>query len=447
LTPATVLRGPRQVGKTTLLEQVLVELLDRGIDPRRIFYVPFDYLPELKPLTEPVLELSRWYAQETLGKTLNQAAHDGQQAFILFDELQNIDAWSPQLKFLVDQNPVRVLVTGSSALRIEAGQDSLAGRITTMEIGPLLLREIAEFRGLGALQPFSQHNGLDALRSKQFWLDLRRFGGETHRQYRDEAFRTFADRGAFPVAHTDLSQPWENLAETLNETVIRRAIRHDLRRGSRGKKRDEGLLEEVFRLACVYAGQAPSQAFYMSDLLSSQWAGLSWQRVQTYLRYLDDTLLVRLINPLELRLKKNRGAAKLCLCDHVLRASWLREVIPLTPSGLQADPNMTDLAGHIAESVVGAFFRSIIGLGLHHFPARGAEWEVDYVLTVGNQHIPIEVKYRRRIDHQDSRGLRAFMEKSHYNAPFSLMITLLDEPASEDPRIISLPLSTMLLMR
>lgn len=84
---------------------------------------------------------------------------------------------------------------------------------------------------------------------------------------------------------------------------------------------------------------------------------------------------------------------------------------------------------------------------MHHFPERGSEPEVDFVLTIGDQRIPVEVKYRRRIDHGDTRGLRAFIEKSVYNAPFGILVTLLDESGSDDPRIVSMPLSTLLLMR
>ena len=51
--------------------------------------------------------------------------------------------------------------------------------------------------------------------------------------------------------------PWEKIADFLNDTVVRRAIQHDLRMGPRGQKRDEHLLEEVFRLACRYIGQTP----------------------------------------------------------------------------------------------------------------------------------------------------------------------------------------------
>ncbi|MEA2692679.1 MAG: uncharacterized protein QOJ16_2066 [Acidobacteriota bacterium] len=444
--PATVLRGPRQVGKTSLLEQVLAELLAQGIAPRRLFRVNFDQLPALRRLESPLLRLSFWYADEVLGKSLNRAALDGERAFFFFDEIQNLPEWGVELKALVDMSPVRCLVTGSSALRIEAGRDSLAGRVFTIEMGPLLLWEIAELGGLGGLAPLLPRNGLAPLKEKETWLALRRHG-EENEEVRDRAFSAFSARGAYPVAHVHPDMPWESLAEFLNETVIRRAIQHDLRMGPRGQRRDANLLEEVFRLGCRYIGQSPGPALYQDELQRAMGTEVDWQRVLTYLKFLDGTLLLRLIEPLELRLKRRQGALKLCLCDHALRAAWLQEVVPLMPEGLAEAPHMADLAGRIAESAVGYFFRSMLGLGVAHFPERGAEREVDFVLTVGDQRVPVEVKYRRRIDFGDTAGLRSFLEKAHYNAPFGILVTLTDEPASEDPRIVSLPLSSLLLLR
>ena len=57
LAPVTVLRGPRQVGKTTTLNEIIDTLLDDGVEPRRIFRVQFDDIPQLKRLETPVLDL------------------------------------------------------------------------------------------------------------------------------------------------------------------------------------------------------------------------------------------------------------------------------------------------------------------------------------------------------------------------------------------------------
>jgi predicted AAA+ superfamily ATPase len=106
------------------------------------------------------------------------------------------------------------------------------------------------------------------------------------------------------------------------------------------------------------------------------------------------------------------------------------------------------MAGHLAESILGYFLASIPNLDVSHFPTRGAEPEVDFVLSIGHRRIPIEVKYRRKIDiHEDTRGLRAFLEKTVYNAPFGILVTLEDGVQVSDPRIIPLSLSSFLWTR
>ena len=265
---------------------------------------------------------------------------------------------------------------------------------------------------------------------------------------RHQAFQAFSERGAYPIAHEKTQTAWPEIAEYLNETVIRRAIQHDLRAGPRGQRRDEKLLEEVYRLCCRYAGQTPGQSVFVPEIQQALGGNIGWNRILSYLRFLDRTLLLRLIPALELRLKRRKSLPKICLCDHALRASWLQEVTPLDQEGLAANPHLTELAGRLAESALGYFLASIPNLEVAHFPARGIEPEVDFVLTVGTRRIPVEVKYRRRIDpHEDTRGLRAFLEKSVYNAPLGLLVTLEDEVQVPDPRILPISLSALLWMR
>jgi len=451
LAPVTVLKGPRQVGKTTLQEQTIEHLLrQEALNPKRIFRVQFDEIPSLRGLRDPILSLCRWFQDRILGGSFNEWAHRGEKVLLFFDEAQNLIRWADQVKTLVDHHDVRVMLTGSSALRIELGRDSLAGRISDLELGTLLLREIAEMRGFGSLQPLLPMNGLSQLNDVGFWKVLKERGTEFG-QIRNIAFDTFSERGGYPMAQARFDRPWEEIADQLNETIINRVIQHDLRGGElgeKGRKRDPKLLEEVFRLCCRYAGQASRQALFTNELRSALSANIGSQRILAYLRFLNDTLLIRLVSPMELRLKKRKGQPKICLCDHSLRASWLQEVVPITPNGLSASPHLSDLAGHLAESITGYFLSTIPGLDLAWFPERGAEPEVDFVMTVGEHHIPLEVKYRQRIDgHRDTLGLRAFIEKTVYNAPFGILVTLTDDVSVDDPRIIALPLSSLLIMR
>ena len=447
LAPVTVLRGPRQVGKTTLQEHLIDHLLHvENVDERRILRVQFDEIAALSGLQDPILLLCRWFEQSRLGATFNESAQAGSPALLFFDEVQNLTDWAPQVKSLVDHHAVRVLLTGSSALRIERGRDSLAGRISTLELNTLQLREIAEIREWGQIPPVLEGNGVGVLNDRSFWEAVRD-QGKHYQGLRDRAFEAYSERGGYPIAQTRADRPWEEIADQLNETILRRVIQHDLQVGERGEKRDPALLEQVFRMACRYAGQAPGQAAFTNELNMALDAAIGWQRVLHNLQFLNDTLLIRLIQPLEIRLKKQRTQPKISLCDHGLRASWLQESVPLTPQALNNAPHLTDLAGHLAESIAGYYLSAIPNLDLSWFPERGAEPEVDLVITVGDYRIPVEVKYRNRIAFRDTLGLRSFMEKAVYNAPFGLLITLSDDVTVDDPRIVALPLSSLLMMR
>jgi len=166
-------------------------------------------------------------------------------------------------------------------------------------------------------------NGLDQLKDESFWIELARRGREKANE-RDEAFRFFSERGGYPLVHEKADLDWAVLADQLNETVIKRVIQHDLRLGDRGRKRDAPLLEEVFRLACRYVGQSPGQSILAREVPRALHADVGPARVLQYLGFLNDTLLLRLIEPLEIRLERRRGNAKICLADHGLRASWLQ---------------------------------------------------------------------------------------------------------------------------
>jgi len=447
IAPIIVVRGPRQVGKTTAQFQIIADLLDEGVPPTSILRVQFDELESLRGVAEPIVSISNWFEQQVAEERFNALAQRGQKAYLFFDEVQNQTGWSAQLKSLVDNAAVKAVVTGSSALRIEMGRDSLAGRINTVEAGVLSLTEIGALRGLDNCLPFLADNGLGRIMDKSFWQDLVAYGRD-NAKFRNTAFRHFSERGGYPLVHKSQSDDWPLLADQLNDTVIKRVIQHDLRTGERGRRRDARLLEELFRLACRYAGQTPSVTALAAETQLSLGANIGSQRVHHYLRFLDDTLLLRLVPPLELRLERRRGNSKLCLVDHGLRASWLQEYIPLTPDALAAQPELTTMAGHLAESIFGSVAATIPGLDIAHFPERGADREVDFILTVGDRRLPVEIKYQRRIDPvRDTIGIRSFVEKSVNNAPFGLLITQDDTAAVDDPRIVAMPLSTFMLLR
>ena len=446
IAPIVAVRGPRQVGKTTIQLQIISDLLQEGVRPANIMRVQFDGLASGSRLVDPILRISEWFERNVAADRFNALAHQGEKAYLFLDEVQNLENWSAQLKFLVDTVAVKVLVTGSSTLRIEKGRDSLAGRIHTVEAGALSLTEIGRFRGLRSPLPFLPDVGIGQLMHQEFWQELREYG-HTHRQFRDQSFAHFSQRGGYPLAHQQTVVEWPLLAEQLNETVIQRVIRRDLRAGRRGRRRDAALLEELFRLACRHVGRTLSYGGLAAEARLSSVAALGPQQVGNYLSVLADTMLLRLIPTLEISRTGLQDSPKLCLADHGLRAAWLREQVPLDPEALAARPELSAPAGRIAESAFGATAAGIRGLDVAHQPMRGQDPEVDFVFRIGDRRLPIAVQYRRRIDQlQDTMGIRSFVEKPVNRAPFGLLITQTDAPPADDPRIVSMPLSTFMML-
>ena len=260
-----------------------------------------------------------------------------------------------------------------------------------------------------------------------FWLELLDYG-KRHKKTIQAAFDEFSRWGAFPQCHSrselgDL--PRSALARMITDAIITRTIDHDIPVNSQGQAWDRNLLRETFGHVCKYVGQIIKPEMIRKNLQQIHASGISNEKIYEVLDYLVDTMLVHRIEPLESALQSRRNGAKYCLCDHFIREIWLQEEIPLSPSILaDAKEPIPMLAGHIMESLLGYFLHSIPGIGITWFPNRNEKPEVDYVITVGDQRIPIEVKYSRsKSTKADIQGLVSFCKREINNAPFGLLIT------------------------
>ena len=117
-----VILGPRQVGKTTLVNQ-LVEQYSFGS-----YVVSADALGAYN---------TYWLEQQWEIARIKLTQSGGKEFLLVVDEIQKIDNWSEKVKSLWDQDtrnnlPLKVIVLGSSRLLIQQGlTESLAGRFET----------------------------------------------------------------------------------------------------------------------------------------------------------------------------------------------------------------------------------------------------------------------------------------------------------------------------
>lgn len=462
LAPIVAVRGSRRVGKSVLQTQLIEELLLVGksdptrtsVEPARILSVQFDDAPALGGISMPIQSIVEWYEKHVLGKTLNEAAKEGKPAYLLFDEVQNLPQWSVQLKILADKSDARILVTGSSALRIAKGQDNLAGRMTMIELGPLRLWEIAGIRGVRGLTPYAPDATLEKWKDRDFWLGLIAHG-KKHAAARDQAFKFFSERGGYPLCHVATSVSTEVVRQQIVGEVINKTIEHDPGHKRGTAPLDPAFVSAVFRMVCRYAGQAVTDKRIAEELQTQLKSPVPHAKVADTIQILADSLLVHRIVPLEMLQKKQANPHKLCVCDHFVRNGILQETVPLDPDELRkCDGAVSSQVGHLMESVLGYFLRGIPGLELAWFPLRPGkppkvpdEPEVDLVMVVGTTRIPVEVKYRRdKPDKAALVGIESFCAKPAYAAPFGIIVTQTTEGPIGD-KAIAVPASTFLLLR
>ncbi len=116
------IRGPRQVGKTTLIKLQIREFIKRvGISPHNIFYYALD-LAESK---QDVVDAVEKYLKMTSRQRKNK------RNYIFLDEASSIENWQKGIKSLADIGKLKnctVLATGSQALNIKKESERLPGR-------------------------------------------------------------------------------------------------------------------------------------------------------------------------------------------------------------------------------------------------------------------------------------------------------------------------------
>jgi len=115
----SIIRGPRQVGKTTELKLLVKDLISAGIKPRCIGYYPCDDIIHFREL----IDLIRAFV-----KTLRA---QGNYGFLLLDEVTMVKDWARAIKPLADSGElerVYLLITGSSAVEMRRGYERMPGR-------------------------------------------------------------------------------------------------------------------------------------------------------------------------------------------------------------------------------------------------------------------------------------------------------------------------------
>ena len=118
-----IIRGPRQIGKTTTLKLLIESLLSGEIDPRQICYLDCE-LAGIRNFTHLINLIDEYI---TFIRPLLQA----KRLYLFLDEITFIKDWAIGIKSLSDKGSlekVTTILTGSSAVDLKRGGERMPGR-------------------------------------------------------------------------------------------------------------------------------------------------------------------------------------------------------------------------------------------------------------------------------------------------------------------------------
>ena len=354
-----VVAGPRQVGKTTLIKQVLQQLTI----PSRFFNAD-----GVKPDDKDWIA-ARWDEVRAL-MHFNQYP----EIVLVIDEVHKINNWSEQVKREWDADTfndvnIKVVLLGSSRLLLKKGlTESLAGRFEMLSMTHWSFQEMQEAFGWDINQYVY-------------------FGGYP---------------GSAPYINNEVR--WRKY---MRESIIAPAIEKDVLQTTYIYK--PALMHQLFHLGCAYSGELLS---YNKMLGLLQDAGNATTLVN-YLEVLGESkLLTGLPKYVMDASRKYRTIPKLQVYNNAL--------LTALTEGVSYEKVFTDphLWGRWVESAVGCYLLDKADeLDCDLFYWREDNEEVDFVLRRADKLLAIEVKSGKR---QSNSGLSTFRQM--YNPQHSLVV-------------------------
>ncbi len=300
-----VVLGPRRVGKTVLLHQVVGELLKRDVAPLDIAFLSLDDVALRGSDLGELLDLLE-------RRRPTQATH----RYLLLDEVQHSPSWSGWLKRLADRrDPYVFLATGSSATALRhGGQDAGLGRWQELVLYPWSFREHVHFTKAEAWT-FRYVDAWSGMVEKDGHADAERLTTACGARPDDEDARLerilvdYLALGGFPEV-VERGNDLREAQRHLRQDILERALGRDIVDGTQVATRT---IERLFLRICQRPGGLFESTKAARDL------GITRPTVQRYLEILERAFLVftlpNLASPI-------RGQPKVYLVAPSLRAAF-----------------------------------------------------------------------------------------------------------------------------
>jgi uncharacterized protein len=342
-----VLMGPRQVGKTTIVRQLLEK-----------YPFPWHYA-SADEATQPLWLQQQW---ETI--RLKARSAESSEALLVIDEIQKIPDWSNKVKIHWDKDsfdnvPIKLILLGSSQLMLQKGlSESLAGRFEVIYIPHWSFNEMHDAFG--------------------FTLDC------------------FIWFGGYP-GPADLINDENRWKEYIRHSLIETTLMRDILLLVRIDK--PVLLHNLFVLACSWSGQILSYNKILGQLKD---AG-NTTTLAHYLKLLEGAGMIKGLEKYSPSTIRQRASSPKF---QVFNMALMSALSNMQHQEIIGQP---EIYGRWVESAIGThLLNQSITENINLYYWREGNHEVDFVLQKGNKTIGIEMKSGRN---KQSTGIPAFDQR------------------------------------
>lgn len=349
-----VLAGPRQVGKTTIVEQFAAQAK-----------VPVTSLTaEMAEANDNHWISLQWERVRSQMQVLKQQEH-----VLIIDEIHKINNWSEVIKKEWDADTknkvnIKLILLGSSRLLLKNGlTESLLGRFELIRVGHWSFAEMEQAFGFTLPQ--------------------------------------YIYYGAYPGAATFVGNE-KRWRKYIHSSIVDPAIENDVLQTTRIYK--PSLLRSLFDLGCSYSGELLSYNKIVGQLQDKG----SIVTIANYLQVLDESNLLAGIQKFAGDIARQyQSTPKFQVFNNALLSAYQGH-------GMDKEMMNPERWGRWVESAVGSHLLNNAEedeYSVYYWRERDAE--VDYVLQFRDgQTLAIEVKTGRR---SDNKGLHIFEDKFHPN--------------------------------
>jgi predicted AAA+ superfamily ATPase len=382
---AYAIKGPRQSGKTTILK-----ILQEKLKEKHVVFLNFEDPDILEAFEKNPKEYVKSF-MVNLGKY-----------YFLMDEYHYVKNAGKTLKLLYDAvENAKFIVTGSSSLELSGAMAKfLVGRVFFFELFQFNFHEFLTAKNPRLASVYKEKNR----QIKEFLLNGTAF--PIKKDIFQKEFTPLLDEyitfGGYPaVIKAEDAETKKTILKNIVDTYISKDIIEFLK------------ISDAFKYRCVVRTLAASTGKLLNYNELSSACQSYYKEIKQTISILSETYIIQLIQPFHrnpiTELKKN---PKVYFLDTGLRNYIINNFNPVdrrTDTGAMVE-------NHVFLSLRNSFSDKTI-----NFWRTTAKAEVDFILRLDNEIIPIETKYQTFQKPKISRSLRSFIKT--YKPRKALIIT------------------------